>query len=82
MRLADYPQLKIGQKNSLRIEVTMESMLMTANEAAATLAICPRTLWTLTSTGDLPAVRIGRSVRYTRADLKNFISARRTGESN
>jgi excisionase family DNA binding protein len=43
--------------------------LMTPREAAEHLAISTRTLWTLTACGKLPAVRIGRAVRYRPSDL-------------
>lgn len=51
-------------------------LLLTATEAAEALAISPRTLWTLTQTGQLRAVRIGpsrRAVRYTIDELEGFI---------
>ena len=47
--------------------------LVESLEAAAILSISPRTLWTLTNEGDLPCVRIGRSVRYDLRDLDAWI---------
>lgn len=47
--------------------------LLTPKEAAALLSISERTLWTLTNNGEIPAVRIGRSVRYDPADLAAWI---------
>jgi excisionase family DNA binding protein len=49
-------------------------LLLTIREAAAALAISERTLWTLTDTGAVPCVRVGRSVRYAPADLENYIA--------
>lgn len=49
-------------------------LLMTSREAATALAVSERTLWTLTNRGEIPAVRIGRSVRYDPHDLTRWIS--------
>lgn len=51
--------------------------LLTAREAAAFLAISERFLWTLVQAGDPPCVRIGRSVRFDRADLLAWIETRK-----
>lgn len=48
-------------------------VLLTPKEAAATLGISPRKLWSLTASGDVPCLRIGRSVRYDAADLADFV---------
>lgn len=47
--------------------------LLTPKEAASALGISPRKLWSLTAGGDVPCVRIGRSVRYDAADLADFV---------
>lgn len=47
--------------------------LLPTREAARALSVSERTLFTLTQRGDIPAVRIGRSVRYDPADLHRFI---------
>ncbi|QDT72944.1 helix-turn-helix domain-containing protein [Lacipirellula limnantheis] len=47
--------------------------LLTPKQAAEQLAISPRKLWSLTASGDVPCVRIGRSVRYDAADLAEFV---------
>lgn len=47
--------------------------LMTVKNAAAYLAISERKLWDMTKTGEIPAVRLGRAVRYDRSDLDSFI---------
>ncbi|MCA9055447.1 MAG: helix-turn-helix domain-containing protein [Planctomycetaceae bacterium] len=52
-------------------------LLLTAEQAAESLTISPRKLWELTSTGQLPCVRIGRAVRYDRADLEAWIAAQK-----
>lgn len=51
--------------------------LLTSREAATILAISPRLLWSLTASGVLPCVRIGRAVRYDPRDLQGFIERRK-----
>lgn len=53
--------------------------LLTARAAAACLAIAERTLWSLANRGEIPAVRIGRAVRYDPADLAAFVARQKTG---
>ena len=52
--------------------------LIRPKEAAAYIAVSERTLFTLTKSGNLLAVRIGASVRYCREDLDAFITRCRT----
>lgn len=54
-----------------------EPLLLKADEAAAQLNISPRSLWQYTKSGELPCVRMGRSVRYVPADLEAFIVSRK-----
>ncbi len=49
-------------------------MLVSVRDAAKLLAVCEKSLWSLTNRGELPSVKIGRSVRYSLADLQAFIS--------
>ena len=56
----------------------LEKKLMTVQEAAELLGLSERTVWENTAPrGDLPAVRIGRSVRYSKTDLTDFIKRHR-----
>lgn len=55
-------------------------LLMTADQAAAALAISPRKLWDLTQSGEIPSLRIGRSVRYDPDDLRSWIVKRKGGQ--
>ena len=59
---------------------TIAPLLLAPKEAAKTLSICERTLYGLTKRGELPAVRIGRAVRYNVQDLKKFIE-KKTSET-
>lgn len=52
---------------------TPTRLLITPREAAKALSVCEKTLWSLTKRGELPAVRIGRAVRYDVSDLQAFI---------
>lgn len=52
-------------------------LLVSTREAAAMLGISPRSLWTITQAGDIPSIRIGRSVRYSLDDIKAFIDSQR-----
>ncbi len=48
-------------------------LLVDSREAARLLCCCERTLWGLTRAGKLPAIRMGRAVRYSRASLLDYI---------
>jgi excisionase family DNA binding protein len=49
--------------------------LLTVRQVSDLLGICERTAFELTKTGKLPAVRIGRAVRYDPVDVAAFIEA-------
>ncbi len=52
------------------------TILVSCKVAAELLAISPRTLWTLTASGDIESVRIGRAVRYRLATLERYAEQR------
>lgn len=52
---------------------TVTRLLLSPRETAKMLSICEKTLWTLTKNGQIPVVRIGRSVRYSMDDLREWI---------
>ncbi|MBP8911877.1 MAG: helix-turn-helix domain-containing protein [Phycisphaerae bacterium] len=54
-------------------EQPIQPLLLTASQAARALSLCEKTLWTLTKRGEIPAVRIGRAVRYDPRDLDAWI---------
>ena len=49
-----------------------ETLLVKAREAARLLAISQRLLWELTNRGEIPCVRLNRSVRYSIAELRRL----------
>jgi excisionase family DNA binding protein len=51
----------------------LQPLLVTAREAARMLSLSERTVWGLSKAGELPTVRIGRSVRYDPRDLQAWI---------
>jgi excisionase family DNA binding protein len=52
-------------------------ILLKPGEAARALAISPRKLWDLTKRGQIPHLRIGRSVRYATADLQAWVDSQK-----
>ena len=54
----------------------MEPSLLKPPQAAAYLSISQRKLWQLTNCGEMPCVRIGRAVRYSRQTLDDWIEQR------
>ena len=58
-------------------EFTSNQLLYKPTDAAHLLQLSQRMLATLTSRGDLPCVRVDRSVRYCRTDLEKFCDSRR-----
>lgn len=57
---------------------TTPKLLVTMRQAAQALAVCEKTLWSLTQPrGPIPAVRIGRAVRYAVADLQAFCESKK-----
>jgi excisionase family DNA binding protein len=49
-------------------------LLLNADEASEALSLSPRKIWELTRDGDLPSIRIGRSVRYDVEALREWIA--------
>jgi len=50
------------------------TLLLNSLQAAKALAISPRTLWSLTRSGQIAHVRIGRRItRYRPSDLEAFL---------
>lgn len=51
-------------------------LLLRAEEAARLLGLGRSTVFALLATGELPSVRVGRSVRVSRSAVERFIAAR------
>lgn len=58
---------------------TNPTLLLTPQQAAEALAISPRKLWSMTASGEIPHVRLGRCVRYSIRDLEAEIERRKKG---
>ena len=69
------------QPQARPLDPRSEPLLLRPAEAARFLAISPRKLWELTNCREVPAVRIGRALRYPTEDLRAWVAARRTGRS-
>ena len=52
---------------------TLPRLLVSSREAARMLAVSERTLFTLRKTGAIPAIQVGRAVRFSVADLEEWI---------
>ena len=65
--------LAVAQVATVQLEA-----LLTTDQAAAILAVAPRTLANDGSSAELglPFIKIGSAVRYRAADLREFIDAR------
>ena len=71
----------LPQPNPRPLDARSEPLLLRPAEAARFLAISPRKLWELTNCREVPAIRIGRALRYPTEDLRAWVAARRTGRS-
>ncbi|MCE9544000.1 MAG: helix-turn-helix domain-containing protein [Planctomycetia bacterium] len=56
-----------------------EKMLISMKEAANTLGISRRLLWSLTASQEIPCVRIRSRVLFDPADLRNWIESHKRG---
>jgi len=60
-------------------ETVVERLLVKSKEAAAMLAVSERTLWGMTvPRGAIPAIKLGRSVRYSITALQEWLAAQQT----
>jgi hypothetical protein len=58
-------------------------LLLTAREAAVSLSVCEKTLWSHTEPrGTIPCVRIGARCLYDPRDLAAWIDARKKGSAD
>lgn len=50
---------------------------LTVEEIATQLGTTKLTVWRLIRSGTLPAIKVGREYRISRADYRNFLASRR-----
>lgn len=63
------------QNSKAADDSSREKLLLTPREAAETLSVCEKSLWSLTvPRGPIRCVRLGRSVRYSTEVLREFIA--------
>jgi excisionase family DNA binding protein len=55
---------------------TAEPLLLSADQAAVALGISRRTLFTMTSRGEIAVCRLGARVMFSRDSLAKFIASR------
>ncbi|WP_145078891.1 helix-turn-helix domain-containing protein [Aureliella helgolandensis] len=60
--------------------VSLSPRLVTARQAAEMLGLSERTLFKLRHQGQLPFVRVGRSIRFAVASLDSWVRQRETSE--
>jgi excisionase family DNA binding protein len=53
-----------------------ESIAITYRAAAQRLSVCERTIWGMVQSGELPALRIGKSVRIPVDALQRYVEER------
>ena len=70
-------QHTMAQLNVSGTPASASALLVRPREAARLLAISERSLWAYTQAGEIPCIRIGRSVRYCLADLAAWIASRK-----
>ena len=56
-----------------------EFVMLTARQAADSLAISPRKLWEMTKLNEIPHIRFGRCVRYPLVDIQRWIEEKQQG---
>jgi excisionase family DNA binding protein len=61
----------MGQSND-----ELSARLLTVSEVAQTLRVSNMTVYRLVSAGELPALRVGRSVRLRAEDVESYLSGR------
>ncbi|QEG43456.1 helix-turn-helix domain-containing protein [Roseimaritima ulvae] len=58
---------------------TIQPQLLNDADAAKWLGIGRRKLWSMMASGEIPVVRVGRSVRYDVDDLREFVASNKEG---
>jgi excisionase family DNA binding protein len=58
-------------------EYSMETLLLRASEVQIALGLCRSKVYEMMSSGELPIIRIGRSVRVPADGLRDWVESRR-----
>jgi hypothetical protein len=53
-------------------------LLVSERVAASMLSVCPKTVYNMRMSGQLPCVKLGQAVRYSVDSLHQFIKAKET----
>ena len=56
-----------------------QSLLVSYEEAAKLIRLCPRTVWTLVKLGELGSIKQGRRVLIPRSELEKWIERKTRG---
>jgi len=73
--MATIHQVGIADLNSQ----SSQTKLLTVSDVAQLLAVTPLTIRRLQLSGKLPAVHIGRAVRFYPADIQTYLSSHKSG---
>jgi excisionase family DNA binding protein len=74
MKLHD-PHMEVGSRMS-EPQPFVPGGLLTVAEVAAAMRVSNMTVYRLIKTGELPAVRVGKSYRIRESDLERFLQDR------
>lgn len=80
MRAAWFGTPNLSEQVTMATEaqtLTKPVLLLTPQQTAPALAISPRKLFSMTASGEIPHIRIGRCVRYDLDDLRNWINEKK-----
>jgi excisionase family DNA binding protein len=57
----------------------LPSLLLSIKQAATALSVSERTVWTMVHNGELPHMRLGRRLLFSRTALEAWVARRQTG---
>jgi predicted DNA-binding transcriptional regulator AlpA len=72
-------KLPVDSEGSAVISTESEPLALRRRDAARMLGLSERALWSLTNRGDVPHVRLGKSIRYPVAALRDWLAKRTRG---
>lgn len=66
----------------MRADVSPAPLLWDARTTAEALGVSPRKLWSMTASGEIPSLKLGRLVKYRPEDVQAYLaSLERSGSS-